>query len=148
MSHAAGFAGVVEMTVCSVMRPVIAGAFLVLGVSVGAAPAQAPSLIALNGVERGQWQLREVGGTSRSVCIADAATLIQLRSRSANCSRFVIENTPSSATVHYTCPGVGHGRTTIAVETPRLMRIDSQGIDGGAPFAVDIEARRTGPCGQ
>lgn len=135
------------MTVRQVVRAMIAGAFLTLGVAAGARPAQAPTLIALGTVERGQWQLRETGGASRSVCIADIASLIQLRSRGANCSRFVIENSPDSATVHYTCPGVGHGRTTISVETPRLMRIASQGIDGGLPFDVDIEARRTGNCG-
>lgn len=117
-------------------------------VSAGAAvPAQAPSFAAFAKVERGMWQLREIGGTTRPMCIADPATLFQLRStKMTNCSRFVVENAPNSATVSYDCPGAGQGRTTISVETPRLMRIDSQGFDNGAPFAVEIEARRTGAC--
>ena len=49
-------------------------------------------------------------------------------------------------TVNYTCPGIGRGRTTIRVETPRLVQIDSQGLDRGAPFALRAEARRIGPC--
>jgi hypothetical protein len=98
-------------------------------------------------VERGLWQLREIGGATRPMCIADPATLFQLRStKMTNCSRFVVENAATTATVSYTCPGAGQGRTTISVETPRLMRIESQGFDHGAPFAVEIEARRTGDC--
>lgn len=111
-----------------------------------AAAAQASGFLAFNGIERGQWQLREGRGPARAVCVSDPAVLFQLRGRGANCSRFVIENAATSATVHYTCPGVGHGRTTIAVETPRLLRIDSQGIDSGAPFAIEVEARRSGNC--
>lgn len=130
------------MTARRLLRPAIAGVVLIL-----AAGAQAPSFVALNAVEPGQWQLREVGGAARAMCVGDPSALFQLRGRGGNCSRFVIENEATSATVHYTCPGSGHGRTTISVETPRLMRIDSQGIDSGAPFAIEIEARRTGACG-
>ena len=77
----------------------------------------------------------------------DPENLLQLRNRGASCTRRVIADTASSATVNYTCPGAGHGRTTIAVETPRLVRIDSQGLDGGSPFALEIEGRRIGACG-
>ena len=41
-----------------------------------------------------------------------------------------------SMTVNYSCPGAGRGRTTIRFETPRLVQIDSQGLDHGAPFAL------------
>jgi hypothetical protein len=101
---------------------------------------------ALGKVERGQWQLREVGGETRSACIADPETLFQLRGTSAGCSRLVIENAPTSATVNYSCQSGAHGRTTISVETPRLMRIESQGVEAGVPFFIEIEARRTGAC--
>lgn len=114
--------------------------------ALSAAAAQTPSFVALSNVERGQWQLRESGGATRGMCVSDPTLFFQLRGRGANCSRFVVENAAASATVHYTCPGTGHGRTTIAVETPRLLRIDSQGIDAGAPFAIEVEARRTGSC--
>jgi len=58
----------------------------------------------------------------------------------------VIKDDSDRATVHYTCPGLGWGRTSLLVETPRLVRINSQGIAGRAPFAFDAEARRTGEC--
>ena len=132
------------MTVRRLLRPALAGAFLVFGATAWAAPAG--QIVALNAVQPGQWQLREAGGTARAMCVRDPAALFQLRNRGTVCTRFVIDNSPTSATVHYTCPGAGHGRTTISVETPRLIRIDSQGIDGGAPFALEMEGRRTGGC--
>jgi hypothetical protein len=49
-------------------------------------------------------------------------------------------------TVHYTCPGSGHGRTTIRKETNRLVQIDTQGIASGSPFSRTFEARRGGSC--
>jgi hypothetical protein len=127
-------------------RAVVAGCVLAGGIAALAAPAQAPGFPALSGLERGQWQLREQGGASRSVCLGDPTSLFQQRHRGVQCSRFVIDNGATSATVHYTCPGAGHGRTTITVETPRLVRIESQGLDGGAPFAFEVEGRRTGAC--
>src|SRR3546814_4279869 len=52
--------------------------------------------------------------------------MIQVYHPGATCSRSVIEDTPSSVTVHYTCPGAGHGRTTIRSETNRLVQIDTR----------------------
>lgn len=122
-----------------------AGAILSLA---AAAPAQAPGLAALAPVERGQWQLTGQGTThgSRTLCVADPAALLQLRHSGTQCSRFVIENGAAVATVHYTCPGAGHGRTTVRVETPRLVRLDTQGVADGTPFALSYEGRRTGEC--
>ena len=131
------------MTVWRAMRPARGGVVMV-GSAAFATPAQAPRFVALDTMQQGMWQLREAGGAARAMCVRDPASLFQLRSRGAQCSRFVIENGATSATVHYTCPGSGHGRTTISVETPRLVHIESEGIDGGAPFSLDIEARRTG----
>ncbi len=134
------------MTLRRLARPVIAGALAMIGAAAWAQPAQAPGFVALNSVQSGQWQLREVGGANRSVCVRDPASLLQLRSRGAQCSRFVIENSATNATIHYTCPGAGHGRTTNSVETPRLIRVDSQGVDAGTPFNLELEGRRTGAC--
>jgi hypothetical protein len=113
------------------------------------AAAQAPSLAMLGTLERGQWQLRDRDdGTApvRALCLGDPQVLLQLRHDRAQCSRYVIEDAPRSVTVHYTCPGMGHGRTTIRKETSRLVQIDTQGISNGAPFSVAYEARRTGAC--
>lgn len=113
-----------------------------------AVPAQAPTLAMLDRLEKGSWQLRERGANTvlQTVCIGDARRLIQIHHPRANCSRYVIEDTPNAVTVHYTCPGAGHGRTTIRSETNRLVQIDTQGIAEGRPFSQAIEARRTGGC--
>ena len=134
------------MEITQMGRPLAAAAALVVGTACWAAPAQAPAFAALARVEKGQWQLVETGGPRRLICLSDPATLLQLHNRGASCSRFVIDNTPGVATVHYTCPGAGHGRTTVTVETPRLVRVQSQGLDAGTPFDQDIEGRRVGEC--
>ncbi|WP_332818009.1 hypothetical protein [Sphingopyxis sp.] len=111
-------------------------------------PAQAPSLAMLDRLEKGSWQLRERGKDAvlQTVCVGDARRMIQVYHPRATCSRYVIEDTPGSVTVHYTCPGAGHGRTSIRSETNRLVQIDTQGIADGKPFSQAIEARRTGGC--
>lgn len=111
--------------------------------------AQAPGLAMLGTLERGQWQLRdrdEASAPVRNLCLGDARLLLQLRHERAQCSRYVIEDEARSVTIHYTCPGAGHGRTTIRKETSRLVQIDTQGIANGAPFSIAYEARRIGPC--
>lgn len=121
---------------------------LMIGGLTAAAPARAPQLAGLARIELGQWQLKEPGPNSvaRSLCLSEPAVLFQLGHTGAQCSRFVIADTPESMTVHYTCPGAGHGRTTIVIETSRLLHIQTQGIASGAPFDMDYEARRTGDC--
>lgn len=129
------------------LRPAVAGAlFLVLA---GGASAQRDptALTALRSIEHGQWQLKEADdGSLRNLCLKNAAMLLQLRHGGAQCSHFVVENAPTKATIHYTCPGHGYGRTTVSVETPRLIRVETQGVLDGAPFANELEGRRTGTC--
>lgn len=129
------------------MHGAYAGLLLIGGIGT-AAPAGAPSLAALSQIELGQWQLKEVGiaATARSLCVSDPATLLQLGHPGVACARFVIADLPGVATVHYTCRGAGHGRTTLSVETPRLIHLQTQGIAYGAPFDFDYEARRIGGC--
>lgn len=128
-------------------RAALFGFALCIGLT-AASPAVAPPLAVLAQVEPGQWQLREAGTSAppRAMCVADPAMLLQLGHPGASCSRFVIADTPGSATVHYTCPGAGHGRTTLSIETPRLLHVATQGIAGGLPFDHDFEARRLGAC--
>jgi hypothetical protein len=130
------------------LKAMAASAVLILSAA-AAGQANAPALQALRGVERGQWELRERGaaGATKKVCVADPISLIQVRHGATACSRFVIDNQAKRATVHYTCPGAGHGRTTIRVESPTLIHIESQGIASNAPFNLSYEARRTGACG-
>jgi hypothetical protein len=135
----------------SMTRRVLFG--LCVGVAGMAAPGTAqpgntPPLQALARVQPGQWDLksRDEPSESKSLCVSDLRTLLQVRHGMAQCNLFVIANEPGFATIHYTCPGAGHGRTTLRVETPRLVQIESQGIAKGEPFAFTIEGRRTGVC--
>lgn len=109
-------------------------------------PTKPAPLVAAKAITPGSWNVVFDDGTSRRMCLEDIEPLIQLAHAGPVCSRFVIADQPDRATVHYTCPGVGWGRTSVLVETPRLARINSQGISGRAPFALVAEARRVGDC--
>lgn len=111
-------------------------------------PAQQSSMPALAMLQPGLWALKSRMDPSqnRSICVSDPRALLQVQHRTAMCSRFVISNGPRETTVHYTCPGNGHGRTTIRVETARLIQIETQGIANREPFAIQLEGRRTGEC--
>jgi hypothetical protein len=99
-------------------------------------------------LEAGQWELRGGGGNVRisAICLGNPILLTQPRHGAAPCARDVVAADADSMTVNYSCPGIGRGRTTIRFETPRLVQIDSQGLDHGMPFALRAEARRVGPC--
>jgi hypothetical protein len=111
-------------------------------------PAQAPTIAALQVIQPGQWALRSRSdpAQSRSLCLGDPVLLLQLRHGATACTRFVVANDPRGATVQYRCPGSGNGRTSIRVETPRLVQIESQGIMNNEPFVVEFEGRRVGEC--
>jgi len=123
---------------------VLAGALL-MSVGADAVPA-APRGDAVEGIQPGLWRLTQEGGAPREICIADRQSLVQIRHGEMSCSRMEIASDRSAATYHYSCPGQGWGRTSLRVESPRLVRIDTQGIAGKSPFAFTAEARRTGDC--
>lgn len=108
----------------------------------------APAHPMLTRLETGQWELR--GGTTNArilaICLGNPILLTQPRHGAAPCTRDVVAADSDSMTVNYSCPGLGRGRTTLRFETPRLVQIDSQGLDHGMPFALRAEARRIGPC--
>ena len=125
------------------------GALGLAGILAVAAPVLAlalPDLEALSHLERGRWQLREAGSAERSICLGDPVALVQLEHRGIACGQEVVASQADGATVQYTCPGHGFGHTSIRVETPRLARIDTQGLVDGRPFAYRVEARRVGSC--
>jgi len=126
------------------LLPVLA-AFAVMTLP-AAADAGAISLAATGGLEPGLWQLQGDGGAPRKICVSDPGALVQIRHVNAPCSRLVISNERHSATVHYSCPGMGWGRTTLKVVTPRSVTIETQGIADNAPFAFTADARRMGDC--
>lgn len=115
----------------------------------GAQSGATSQIKALAGLRSGQWEMRELdtpGAPPRSFCLADPALLMQVQHRAQPCSRLVLENADRSATVHYTCPAGGFGRTTMRLLSERAVVIDTQGIDRGRPFAYRAEMRRTGAC--
>ena len=126
---------------------------LLMGMALASVPALAqtpppkPGALAIeHAVAAGSWNIQFDDGTSRRMCLQDIEPLIQLSHPGPVCGRFVITDAVDRATVHYTCPGAGWGRTSLLVETPRLVRVNSQGIAGRMPFAYDAEARRVGEC--
>lgn len=120
------------------------------GFAAASGEAQSPALAMLDRLEPGLWQVSPLGDSSADtqVCIDNGRRLIQIRHPRENCKRFVIEDTPGSVTVQYTCPAGGYGRTKVRFENPRLAQLDTQGIDNGLPFNIAAEVRRIGPCGR
>lgn len=110
--------------------------------------ADAPVIQAFARIQPGEWVLHAFDRSvpDRKICIDDAYDLIQIRHPGAPCSRFVLTNEPSTATVHYTCAAAGYGRTTIKVESSQIVQLDSQGLVNQSPFQVSLEGRRVGSC--
>lgn len=129
------------------LRSVVAGGVLLLCGAAAPAQDRAARLPALGGIERGEWSLRAADGSTRRMCLTDPGALIQLEHRGVQCSQFLVESRSNGGTIRYTCPGHGHGRTSVTVETPRLVRLETQGLVDGAPFAFEYEGRKTGACG-
>lgn len=103
---------------------------------------------ALSTLQTGQWGIRSRDNpeANRSFCMADANALLQLRHPTNICSRYVISDGDREATVQYSCAADGNGRTSIRVETPRLVQVETQGVADQMPFAFSAEARRIGNC--
>lgn len=110
--------------------------------------AQPGRMDALASLERGEWELRERqdGTATKRVCLGDPGQLLQPNHSGLQCKRFILENSAQQIAISYDCGRSGQGRTTLRVETSRLVQIDSQGVSGGSPFALTIEGRRVGAC--
>jgi hypothetical protein len=126
-------------------------AILALIASIGVAAALPPPqrINAMNTVEPGLWAIHALDRGEADVpafCVSDTTRLLQFRHPGQTCSRFVIADTPHVATIQYSCPGAGWGRTSVRVISPEQLRLDTQGIADNAPFALAAEARRIGDC--
>lgn len=130
------------------MRPMVAGIVLCASAALANSPAAAPVAAAIAQIEPGQWQLREAGSVAppRLICVANPDRLIQIEHPGLACARTLLNDQPRTATISYSCPGAGHGRTMIRIETRNSFHLETQGISGGAPFDMAFEARRMGDC--
>jgi hypothetical protein len=86
------------------------------------------------------------GHDAQRLCLRDPAILAQWEHRTGRCTRVILSDQGSRATIHYTCADGGFGRSDLELLTPRTIRVDTQGISGGYPFAYTLHARRVGDC--
>ena len=113
------------------------------------APAQSGPLAIAGALKPGQWEVRFTDGGGEVVqrlCLGDPSALIQIRHPKTTCNRLVLANDPTAATVHYSCPGAGWGRTNLRANGPESVRIETQGIAANAPFSFSAVGKRTGEC--
>jgi len=112
--------------------------------AVALAGAAAPPV--LEQAEGGLWEIDRPGSAPMRLCVGNPASLANYEQRGAACSRAMLRQSGSSATIHYTCRGGGFGHSTITVLTPRSLRVETQGIAANAPFNYTFQARRVGNC--
>ncbi len=119
-----------------------------IAMTAGAGAALAPPMAALQKLETGEWELRPRGDGSavRKLCVADPRQLLQVQHAGNSCKRYVVSDTANAVVVTYDCAAAGNGRTTLRVETARLVQIQSQGVADSAPFSFAMEGRRVGAC--
>ena len=102
----------------------------------------------LDTLERGRWAVRDLdSGQARApVCLGSGVQFVQPEHEGPACPQEIVEDGKTTATVQYSCSGRGFGHTHLRVETPRLVRIDTQGLKNGRPFSYRLEAKRVGIC--
>lgn len=126
-----------------------AAALVLSACAVWAAPllAQGATTALFDDLRQGMWEIRERGqDRGRRICLRSERDLVQLRHRGQSCRRIVTDDNATSATVQYSCPGTGYGRTNIRLETSDLVQLRSDGIERSSPFSVEAEGRRVGDC--
>ena len=96
----------------------------------------------------GLWEVSRsaTGAAAERVCLADPMLLTQWEHRGGACTRVIISEQGATARVQYTCTGGGFGQSEIMLLTPRSLRVSTQGIADGLPFAYALHARRIGNC--
>ena len=112
----------------------------------GIALAAAVSPSALSNAQGGLWEVARNGSAPVRLCLANPVALAQFEHRGANCSRTVIRDGDTTATIHYTCAGGNFGQSDLTLVTPRSLRVTTQGISANAPFKYTFQARRVGDC--
>ena len=96
----------------------------------------------------GLWDVsREANGHDPvRLCLPDPALLAQFEHRGGTCTRVVVADRGTTATIRYTCADGSFGNSDLTLITPRAIRVDTQGISRGYPFHYQLHARRVGAC--
>ena len=95
----------------------------------------------------GEWDVSQSATASgEKICLTDPGLLTQWEHRTKSCARVILSSAVDRAEVHYTCTGGGFGTSQVRELTPRSIKVDSQGISDGYPFARTIFAHRIGAC--
>ena len=95
----------------------------------------------------GEWEVAKAAGSrGERLCLSDPAILLQWEHRNRQCTRAIVTSSVERAEVHYRCIGGGFGTSRVEVLTPRAIRVKTQGIADGLPFAYVLHARRVGAC--
>jgi hypothetical protein len=123
---------------------------LKLGAAVTAAlmlaAAEGPAF--LTQIQGGLWEISgaPTAKTPVRLCVANVAALARFEHRGRNCAGKIVKSSGSSTVIDYNCGFAGFGHSQIEMLTPRSLRIDTQGISEGLPFAYVLQARRIGDC--
>ena len=112
----------------------------------GAAAVRSVDVPALNIIQKGKWAVRDAEGNERTMCVRDAYQILRPAQLSTPCQNIVMESAASRATVRSTCAGHGNLLTRIAVDTPRQVTVEMQGVIDGQPFSETYDAKRIGDC--
>ena len=96
----------------------------------------------------GEWEITKSASATHGdrICLRDPALLMQWEHRSKKCTRAIVTSSLDRAELNYTCAGGGFGTSRVEMLTPRSVKINTQGISDGLPFAYVLHARRVGDC--
>jgi hypothetical protein len=124
----------------------VIGAAIAAGTAASGWAAQLPK--SLTGVAGGQWELSGIPGSKAPVkqCVASPVELAFVEHKAPACTHLVLGDSGDLLRLSYRCVGGGFGQATIKTLTPRSLRVDVQGIAGGAPYAYVMQAHRVGDC--
>ena len=106
----------------------------------------ATSPAALSQAQGGLWEVERSGTPAVRLCVANPVALAQFEHRGRSCSRTVVRDSGTTATISYSCPGGGFGQSDMTLVTPRSLRVVTQGISANSPFKYTFQARRIGDC--
>ncbi len=108
--------------------------------------AAAPSVFGQS--KPGLWELSGIEGkkTPVRVCFVDLSDLARIEHRGRACKQNVVKQGAGSITYAYNCAGSDFGRSTMNSVTTNNIKVETQGISGGLPFAYTVQARRVGDC--